>query len=154
MGFANPVGPYFRPLALLAAATVVVDGEVDIGASSSTHGVVVFFRPCYVRRFGFMCTSELAGGTSAAPTVVFKKQLIPLSAVGISTLATLTIPDATAIGILVQKDITPVRMVAGQAIEISWTIGTGTPTGIGMWYIECVDSPETAANMPKVLTSA
>ncbi|WP_196300318.1 hypothetical protein, partial [Streptococcus pneumoniae] len=80
----------YRPLALLAAATVVVDGEIDIGASSSTHGEVAFFRPCRITGFKILLTSELAGGSSVAPTVVFKKHPTPLSATGASTLCTLT----------------------------------------------------------------
>lgn len=148
------VGSFFKPLALLAAATVVIDGEIDIGASSSTHGELLCFRQCILRRCMFMLTSELAGGSSVAPTVVFKKHPTPLSASGASTVCTLTVPDQTAVGKVVYKDITPVSFVPGDAIEISWTVGTGTPTGIGMWFIEVEDDPETAANQSDMIASA
>lgn len=147
-------GEPFRALSLLAAATVVVLGEIDIGAASGTHGEIVFFRRCRVRRFSFTPTSEVAGGTSVAPTVVFKKRPTPLSSSGQSTLCTLTVPDATAVGKQVYKDIAPAQMLPGQSIEISWTVGTGTPTGIGMWHIECEDDPEYKVNTTNMVASA
>lgn len=154
MSYAQQSGPYFKSLALLAAATVVIDGEIDIGASSGTHGEILCMRPCTVRRLAFLLTSEQAGGTSVAPTVVFKKHPTPLSSSGATTIGTLTIPDATAVGKYVYKDITPVDFTPGDTIEISWTIGTGTPTGIGMWYVEAVDKAENAANVSDMIASA
>jgi hypothetical protein len=152
--FNGGYGMFFKPLALLNAATVVVDGEIDIGASSGTHGELLCFKACRVTRVMFLLTSEQAGGTSVAPTVVFKKHPTPLSATGATTIGTLTIPDATAVGKCVYKDITPVSFTPGDTIEISWTIGTGTPTGIGMWGLIAEESPETPANVSDMIASA
>lgn len=154
MSYVYNASPYFKSLALLAAATVVVDGEVDIGASSSTHGEIICMRPCLVNFFSFTMTSEVAGGTSVAPTVVFKKHPTPLSSSGATTLCTLTIPDATAVGKVVYKYVTPVAFTPGDCIEISWTIGTGTPTGIGMWYVGATETPENPANVSDMILSA
>jgi hypothetical protein len=154
MAYANPVGSYFKSLALLAAATVVVDGEVDIGASSSDHGELLCFRPCKVKRLFFMLTSEAAGGSSVAPTVIFTKRPTPLSATSESVIGTLTIPHGTAVGKVVYKDITPVAFLPGDSLEISWTIGTGSPTGIGMYHFEIEDDPETVENCSDMIESA
>ena len=147
-------GHYYRPLILLAAANAVVDGEVDIGASSGTHGEIVFMRQCRVKRCMFVATSEAVSGTTTPPTVVFKKRPTPLSSSGQSTICTLTIPSGQAVGKPVYKDFSPVSMEPGQSIEISWTVGVGTPTGIGMWHIEVEDDPETPANQSNMTASA
>ena len=71
---------FFRPLSLLNAANVIVQGEVDIGAASGDHGELICFRQCLVKRVAFCLTSEAASGTSTAPTVIFTKRPTPLSA--------------------------------------------------------------------------
>lgn len=131
-----------------------VNKAIDIGASSGTHGEIYCSRACLVSRVGFILTEELAGGTSVAPTVVFTKRPTPLSSSGATTMATLTIPDATAVGKVVYKDFSPVAFVPGDGINITWTIGTGTPTGIGRWFLVAQDDPETAANVSNMIASA
>ena len=153
MSYANTAGDYFKNGGKLDASKSLANA-IDIGASSGTAGEAYCVKPCYVRRIGFLLTEELAGGTSVAPTVVFKKNPTPLSSSGASTLGTLTIPDATAVGKLVYKDITPVAFTVGDALEVSWTVGTGTPTGIGhaVWIVD--EDPETAANCSDMIASA
>lgn len=145
---------FFRPLSLLAAATVIVQGEIDIGAASGDHGELICFRACTVRRVGFVLTSEAASGTTTAPTVIFTKRPTPLSATGESVSATLTVPTGTAVGKVVYKDITPVNFTPGDSLELSWTVGVGTPTGIGMWFVEAMDNPEVPANVSDMIASA
>lgn len=144
---------FFIPNIPLATTTSVPLREIDIGAASSTHGEFICVKPCKIRRFQFTLTGEVAGGTSVAPTVVFKKHPTPLSSSGSSTLCTLTVPDATAIGITVYKEINPVSMAVGDSIEISWTVGTGTPTGMGFQSFICEEDPETNANNSEMLAS-
>ncbi len=139
------------PVALNAAEVLK---EVDIGASSGTHGELLCVKPCRISSFQFTVTGETVGGTSAPPTVVFKKHPTPLSSSGSSTLATLTIPDTTAIGKTVYKVITPASMAVGDSIEISWTVGTGTPTGMGLYSWICEEEPETPANNSDMIASA
>lgn len=145
---------YFVPNIPLALNAAEVLKEVDIGASSGTHGEMICVKSCKIKQFQFVLTGEVAGGTSVAPTVVFKKHPTPLSSSGASTLCTLTIPDATAVGKVVYKAISPVAMSVGDSIEISWTIGTGTPTGMGHYAFICEDDPEVAANNSDMIASA
>ena len=139
------------PLALNAAEVLK---EMDIGASSADHGELVCVRPCIVTRVQFTLTGELAGGTSVAPIVHFKKRPTPLSATSESTVGSLTIPDATAIGKTVYKDVTPVAFAVGDSMELSHVIGTGTPAGMGVYSFICEEDPEVAGNNSDMVASA
>lgn len=145
---------YFVPNIKLAQNAAEVLKCIDIGASSDIAGEYLCVHPCKVVQFQFSLTEELAGGSSVAPTVVFKKHPTPLSSSGSSTLCTLTIPDQTAIGKTVYKLINPVSMAVGDSIEVSWTIGTGTPTGQGLASFICEDDPEMPANNSDMVASA
>lgn len=145
---------YFVPNIALAENAAEILKEIDIGASSSSAGEYLCVRQCKVKQFQFTLTGEVAGGTSVAPTVVFKKRPTPKSSSGASTLCTLTIPDATGVGKTVYKAISAVSMAVGDSIEISWTIGTGTPTGMGHASFICEDDPESPANNSDMVASA
>lgn len=145
---------FFQPLIPLAATEAGVLLEMDIGASSADHGEYICVKPCVFFRGQFTLTSELAGGTSVAPTVVFTKRPTPLSATGESVVCTLTVPDATAIGKTVYKDVAPVQFSVGDSLEISHTVGTGTPTGIGVASVICQESPEQPASNSDMVASA
>lgn len=145
---------FFTPLITLAQNAAEVLKEVDIGAASGDVGELICMRKCLVTRLGFTLTSEVAGGTSVAPTVVFKKRPTPQSSASQSTVGTLTVPDATAVGKSVYKNNTPVQFNVGDSMYISWTVGTGTPTGQGVYWYECEDCPEQPANNSDMIASA
>lgn len=152
--FSTGWGAYFVPNIPLATTDAGVMQEVDIGASSADHGEIVCTRPCQIKRLGFVLTGEAASGTTTAPTVIFTKRPTPLSATSEAVVGTLTIPSGTAIGKVVYKDVTPVSMTPGDSLEISHTVGVGTPTGQGHWFIEVEDDPEYAANVSDMVESA
>lgn len=145
---------FFHPVMAEAHGDTRPACAVDIGASSGDHGDYVCTRQCVIKRFLFHVTIEAVSGTSAAPTVVFKKYSAYGVTSGAVTLATLTIPTGTAIGKTVYKDITPYVLKPGEAIHISWTIGTGTPTGIGDVDWMCEADPENAGNQSNLIASA
>ena len=144
---------YFKPVIALATTTAGVLREMDIGAASADHGEYICIKPCIVKRVMFSLVGELAGGTSVAPTVIFKKRPTPLSATNESAVGTITIPDATAIGKVVYKEVN-VQFEVGDSMEISHTVGTGTPTGMGYASAECMECPEVPANMSDMIESA
>ena len=137
---------FFTPLITLAQNAAEVLKEVDIGAASADHGELVCVRPCYVTQCGFVLTSEAAGGSSVAPTVIFTKRPTPLSATGEAIVATVTVAHGAAIGKVTYENNTPVKFNVGDSMEISWTVGTGSPTGQGVYYFICDESPEVAGN--------
>lgn len=145
---------FFVPNIPLANNAAEVLKEIDIGASSADHGELICVKACKVYRAQFVVTGEIVGGTSAAPTVLFKKRPTPLSATSESTVATLTIPDTTAIGKVVYKDFEPVSFAVGDSMEISHTVGTGSPTGMGHYSFLCLEAPEESANNSDMVESA
>lgn len=145
---------YFIPNIPLATTTAGVLREMDIGAASGDHGEMICIKACTMRLAGFIMVGELAGGTTTAPTVVFTKRPTPLSATGETVVTTLTVPDATAVGSAIVDSAVNVDFEVGDSFEISWTVGVGTPTGIGHWFVECEDKPEVIGNVTEVSETA
>lgn len=145
---------FFTPLITLAQNAAEVLKEVDIGASSGDHGELVCIKSCKVKRLMFTLTSEAAGGSSVAPTVIFTRRPTPLSATNEAVVETLVIPHGTAIGKTVYLDIDPVEFAVGESMEISWTVGTGSPTGQGVYAFECQEASEVPGNNSDMIESA
>lgn len=145
---------FFVPIIPLSLNAAEVLKEMDIGASSADHGELLCVRACKVVEIMFTLVGELAGGTSVAPQVLFKKRPTPLSATNESTVGTLTIPDATAIGKTVYKPVTPVSFAVGDSMELSHVVGTGTPTGQGYYSFICEEDPEVPGNNSDMILSA
>lgn len=145
---------FFAPLITLAQNAAEVLKEVDIGAASGDHGELVCVKSCRVKRLMFTLTSEAAGGSSVAPQVIFTRRPTPLSASGEVVVDNLVIPHGTAIGKTVYLDINPVEFAVGETMEISWVIGTGSPTGIGVYSFECEEASEVPANNADMIESA
>lgn len=145
---------FFTPVAGLAAGAITVLEQLDIGATAGDHGEMLCVKNCKVKRLGFVPVSEAASGTTTAPTVIFTKRPTPLSATGEAVIGTVTVPSGQAIGAPVYKNIDPVSFEVGDTVEVSWTVGVGTPTGIGHWFAECEDDPEEMANVTGAVASA
>jgi hypothetical protein len=145
---------FFQPIITLAQNAAEVLKEIDIGASSADHGEYICVKPCMFHRGQFTLTSEVAGGTSVAPRVVLTKRITPLSASGEAVICTVIVPDATAVGKTVYKDIEPVQFNVGDSLEISHVIGTGTPTGQGVFSAMCHESPKQPAGNSDMIASA
>lgn len=145
---------YFMPAVALATTTIGVLREMDIGATAADHGEMLCIRPCILKRVSFTPVGELAGGTTTAPTVIFKRRPTPQSATGEVLSATIIVPDATAIGATIVKSDLAVAFAVGDSMEISHTVGVGTPTGIGFWGAEFEDDPETVAGNTGVTETA
>jgi len=137
---------FFTPIITLAQAAAEVLKEMDIGATAADHGELVCIRSCFVTQCGFALTSEAASGTSAAPTVIFTKRITPLSATGEAVVATVTVATGSGIGKVAYENNTPVKFNVGDSMEISHTIGVGTPTGQGVYYFICDESADVASS--------
>ncbi len=145
---------YFVPNILLAQAAAEVLVATDIGAASADHGELICVKPCRVSRLMFVMTEEVAGGTTTPPQAIFTKRPTPLSATDESVVGTLNIPDGTAVGKVVYKDVEPVAFAIGDSMELSHVIGVGTPTGKGHFAFICEDADEVAANNSDMIASA
>ena len=145
---------FFVPDLALASTDGGVMKAIDIGAASGNHGEYLCVKACKVSQLQFTLTEEAASGTTTAPTVVFTKRPTPLSATGASAVGTLTVPSGTAIGKTVYKEIDPIEFQVGDSIHIAWTVGVGTPTGIGLASFVANESPEVAGNNSDMIESA
>jgi hypothetical protein len=146
---------FFVPNIALAENAAEVLKEIDIGASSADHGEFLCVRQCKVEQIQITLTGEAASGTSVAPTVVVTKRPTPKSASGASAVGTITVPSGTAIGKTVYKRLsTPIGFTVGDSMHIAWTVGTGTPTGMGCFSAICSEDPETPANNSDMVASA
>lgn len=145
---------FFVPNLALASADGGVMKAVDIGAASGNHGEYLCVKACRVAQLQFTATEEAVSGTTTAPTVVFTKRPTPLSASGASAVGTLTVPSGMAIGKTCYKEIDPIEFQVGDSMHIAWTVGVGTPTGIGLVSFVANESPETAGNNSDMVESA
>ncbi len=145
---------FFQPNILLAQNAAEVLKAIDIGAASGDHGEYLCVKSCKVARLQFTLTEEAASGTVTAPRVIFTKRPTPLSASGESVIGTVIVPSGTAIGKTVYLDIDPVSFSVGDSVEISWVVGSGTPTGIGHASFVCNEDPEVPANNADMIESA
>jgi len=153
MAYPESGGPYFIPNIPLATTDAGVLKEMDIGASSADHGEMLCIKDCTVKRVQFTAVGEAVSGTTTAPTVIFTKRPTPLSATDEEVIATITVPSGTAIGTTVFVDLEE-DFAVGDSLEISHTVGVGTPTGIGFWSIQVDPDPEYHGNNTELIESA
>lgn len=145
---------FFVPNILLAQNAAEVLKAMDIGAASADHGELLCVKNCKVVAVQFTATEEAVSGTSVAPEVVFTKRPTPLSSSGEAVVKSLTVPSGTAIGKTVVAFIEPVEFAVGDSMELSHVIGTGTPTGIGLYSFICEDCPEDYRNNSDMIIDA
>lgn len=145
---------YFVPQIKIAENAAEVLKVMDIGATSADHGELICTKQCLVRQLQFTLTEEAASGTSVAPTVIFTKRPTPNSATAESVVGIVTVASGGGIGKTYYKAIEPIVFAVGDSMELSHVIGTGTPTGIGVYSFICEDDFETPANNADMVASA
>jgi hypothetical protein len=129
--------------------------EEDLDAGAAVHGEYVVLRRCRIRRLYFYVT-EAVVATSVAPVVTFRQRLAYAVTGSQVSLGTLTIPDTTAVGKVLYKNITPVVLNVGDTLCLdNTTAGTGGSTaGKGIYGFELEDEPEQPANETDMVASA
>ena len=131
-------------------------GAETLTAAVAVHGEMICVRNCRVKRIMFYVETTIAANT-AAPVVTFRKRPTPGSSSGQSTIGTLTIPDLTAAGKVLYKDVTPVLLEVGDSICFDHTTqatdGTSAAGG-GYYAFEADDDPEDPRNCADMVASA
>lgn len=140
---------YFVPRGTSPIAIEAID------ASPAVHGGMMCFRRCKVKRLMFL-EETLVVATSTAPVVEFNRRPTVGSSSGEVLLGTLTIPDATAIGTVIYKDIEPVVFNPGEELSFEHVTQAagGSIAGDGYYAVECEDYPEQPGNETKMTASA
>lgn len=129
--------------------------EEDFSAAAAVHAEYLVIKRCEIRRLMFYVTAIIAA-TSTAPVVTYRRRLIYASASGQTTLGTLTIPDTTAVGKILYKEITPVVLNVGDTIVLDNTqaaVGGGA-SGKGIYGFEVHAVSEDMRNESDGVVSA
>lgn len=141
---------YFMPRGSAALDIEAID------AAAAVHGGHVCVKRCSVKRLMFMVEVVVAADTTA-PVVEFNRRPTIASATGEVALGTLTIPDGTAAGAVIYKDIDPVNFEVGDELSfelITQGADAGTATGDGYYGVLCIDDPEIPGNEDAMTASA
>lgn len=133
--------------------------NINTASASASNGELICQRQCDVERIQFTVTTAIAASTTP-PTIVFSKRPTAGSATGAAVIGTLTLPNGTAAGTVIYKDILVAgvqpnvkNIQVGQSVEIAWTVGVGSPAGIGVAGFVCSEDPEIPANNAKMVAS-
>jgi len=145
---------YFAPLMVIAGNSTKPLCAINIAAANATHGEFICVVPCIVRTIKATVVL-LTVSTSTVPVITLKKYTAPLAGGSATTVGTISIPDATAVGKVVYKDNLSVAFNIGDVMQIAWTLGTGGSVAgeaVVDWY--CESNPEVAANNTDMIASA
>lgn len=126
---------YFTPL--YAANT-----QITLSAAAGDTGEWICVKPCMVHRALLAVTTAVVA-TTTAPTVVLRKRPTPGSTTGQTVVLTATVPNGTAVGKVVYKDVEPLQFMPGDALLVSWTQAVGSPAGVVALGVMCENSPKT-----------
>jgi hypothetical protein len=141
-------GQYFIPKAAHSAETLT--------AAAAVHNGMICVKKCVVTKIMFVITTLTATDT-VAPKVEFNHRPTIGSATGETALGVLTIPDGSAVGKVIYKEIDPVAFEPGEELSFEHTVqGTdgSSAAGAGYYAVEFDDSPEYDGNLSNMVASA
>lgn len=146
--------------AFMSGALVRKSGAHDtaevLTAAAAVYGGYIVLKQCKIKRLMFVVTTLVASDTVAA-VVEFNRRPTIDSSSGEVLLGQLTIPDGSAVGAVIYKDIEPVTLVPGDELSLEHvtaaTDGTAA-AGAGFYGFELCDEPEQPANCSNMVASA
>lgn len=129
--------------------------EEDFSAAAAVQGEWLILKRCTIKRITFYVTATIAA-TTTAPVVTFRRRLAYAVSSGQSTIGTLTMPDTTAVGKILYKDVTPVTFNVGDTITLDNTQASvgGGASGKGIYGFEIDPAPEYKLNEGDMVLSA
>lgn len=114
----------------------------------NTNDVIKIMSPMRLLRVGWLVTTIM----DASVVVTITKRVLPGDDTGAVAVTTLTLPDTTAVGKVVYKDITPIDLDPGDELKFAMA-NTGTSSA-GICYAEVIPRPEVPANLTDMTLSA
>lgn len=133
-----------------------ISGTADaIDGSPAVFAEMTFDRRVKVSRLMFLVTVAVAADQTA-PVVEFNHRPTPKSASGEILLGQLTIPDGTAAGTVIYKDIDPVVIKPGESItfeHVTQAVDSSAVAGDGFYKIMVEPAPEYAGNDSDMVAS-
>ena len=136
--------------AIIPKSTAIFTAE-DLSAANAVYGGYLVMKQCRIKRFTFYVTTAI--NTVTPPQVVIKRRPTYNSATGEITLGTIIIPNGTAAGKVMVKDISPVTLFPGDEISFEQTVQAGTAGG-GFYGFEIEDDPEYVLNQSNMIVTA
>jgi len=133
-----------------ASESKMVLSQEDIlnGQVKNTYDVIKIFEPCRLMRVGWSVKVIV----DALIVVTITKRIITGSDASAVAVTTLTLPDTTAVGKLIYKDITPIDLDPGDELKFAMA-DTGTSSA-GICYAVVIPRPEVPANLSDMVASA
>lgn len=145
---------YFHPNQVIAGTGTKPMAAINTAAANGTHGEYICVLPCTVKRLQATVTLATVS-TSVLPVITASKCTLPNAGGTVSTVGTLSIPDASSVGQTIYKPDLAVAFLPGQALQIKWTVGTGgSVAGEVVFSALCEEDPETYANNTLMIASA
>ena len=126
-------------------------GAMSVSGTGLATPVLSVFSQCVPSRLLFTVLTAPTGGTPPVLQFIFRPT--PGSATNQVTIGTLTIPDATAIGKTLYKDVTDVSNTLTVGGQIVCSCSTADTVGTGYWGIEVTDSPQNAKAVSTMILS-
>ena len=131
-------------------------GVETLSAAVAVHGEYMVMKKCTIKKIFFQVSTAVDADTTA-PVVTFRKRPTPGSATNQSTIGTLTIPDGTAAGKVLYKEVEPVALEVGDSICLDHTTqaaDSSAAAGAGYYGFIVSDSPEDLSNQSDAVASA
>lgn len=124
------------------------DTAENLAAAAAVHGGYIVMRPIKVTAFYFAVTT-LVEADNIAPVVEVNRRPTIASSSGEEQIASLTIPEAAAVGKVYRKDCEPVLCYPGDEISfelVTQATDSGTAAGAGFYGIDYEDVSEAIGN--------
>jgi len=132
------------------------DTAENLAAANAVYGGYYVLRPIKVTGFYFI-VNLLVDATTTAPVVEVNRRPTIASASGEVQMATITIPDTTAVGKVLYKNIEPVLCYPGDEISFEQTTQAadpGTAAGTGFYGFDYEVVSEAVSNCGDWVASA
>lgn len=132
------------------------DTAENLAAAAAVYGGYLVCKPIKVTGFYFYVTLAI-DATTTAPVVEVNRRPTYNSSSGELQMASMTIPDATAAGKVVYKEIEPYLCYPGDEISfehVTQAADPGTAAGTGFYGIDYEVVSESLANLSNLVASS
>lgn len=148
--YSDTISRFFMPRGTSPLAIEAID------AAAAVHGGYVCMKRCKVVAIYFALETLVANDATAA-VLEFNRRPTIASSSGEVAIGTLTIPDATAIGAVVYKRVTPVTFNPGEELSLELLtqgVDGSSVAGDGYYGFDIEEFPEEPANDSSMVESA
>ena len=132
------------------------DTAENLAASAAVHGGYIVMRPIKVTAFYFAVTT-LVAADNVAPVIEVNRRPTVASSSGEAVIASMTIPEAAAVGKVYYKFVEPVLCYPGDELSfelVTQATDSGTAAGAGFYGVDYELVSEAVSNCGDWVASA